>query len=219
VLPSACATSASSTSRPYTSYVRHCAMPSRRMWPPTVLPAAWAGVLAAPSGLTSLTSDAAPCHWAGCDCQQCGQQRVGKGASSTSLSLHLLREMLRHATVSGVAAHGAAISGCERSSGTSRHCNSYERGGARPGCRMWATGGSIPAYLLVPPDPARGPGESSRFADVGSCSAPGVSAHSAAFGACAKGQTGPHGWRPLRAMQHHGVAPEGIAYSAAIGVW
>jgi len=84
---------------------------------------------------------------------------------------------------------------------------------------MWATGGSIFAYLLVPPVPAGGPGESSRFADVGSCYAPGVSAHNAAFGACAKGQSGPHDLRPLRAMQLHDVAPEGITYSAAIGVW
>ena len=56
--------------------------------------------------------------------------------------------------------------------------------------------------------------------DVGdSCYAPGVSAHNAALGACAEGQSGPHDLRHLRAMQHHDVVPEGITYRAAIGVW
>jgi len=126
-------------SRPYISYERCRAMPSRRVWPTTVLPAACAVVLAAPSGLASLTSDAAPCHRAGCACLPCGLQRVGKRASSTSHSWYLLRARLRLALVSGVAARGAAISGCESASSTCRHCIAYERGGARPARRMWAT--------------------------------------------------------------------------------
>jgi len=56
-----------------------------------------------------------------------------------------------------VAVHGAAARGCERSSGTSRHCNSYERGGARPGCRMWATVATRRACprTMLPSAPAR----------------------------------------------------------------
>jgi len=98
-----CGHKASSTSRPYVPYVRCGAMPSLRLWPPTVLSSAWALHLlrvvqchdiapevatysaaisacekgpAAPAGLTSLTSDAAPCHRAGCDRLQYRRQHV-----------------------------------------------------------------------------------------------------------------------------------------------
>jgi len=54
VLPSVCAESASSTGRPCFSCARCRAMPSCRMW------------ACSTRSLTSLTSDAEPCHRAGC---------------------------------------------------------------------------------------------------------------------------------------------------------
>ena len=53
--------------------------------------------------------------------------------------LFLLRAMLHQAIVPGVVAHGAAISVGESSSNASRHYISYERCGAQPMRRMWAT--------------------------------------------------------------------------------
>ena len=48
---------------------------------------------------------------------------------------------------------------------------------------------------------------------------PGVSTHSAAVSARALGQSGQQAGQPLRAMQHHDIAPEALTYGAAISVW
>jgi len=60
--------------------LRRCgAMPSRRIWSPTALPSACVRIAGSPAGRASLTSDAVPCHRAGCGYLQCCNLRVRIG--------------------------------------------------------------------------------------------------------------------------------------------
>jgi len=66
------------------------------MWSPTVRPAARAGVSAAPAGLTSLASDPASCHRAGCvrlqGCLRTAVLILRNSFASLPLSKHLREE-------------------------------------------------------------------------------------------------------------------------------
>jgi len=81
---------------------------------PTVLPSARAKGPAAPAGLTSLTSDAAPCHRAGCDRLQYRHQRERKALAAPA-GLHLSRALRCQAIVPVAITYSAAISACEKS--------------------------------------------------------------------------------------------------------
>ena len=107
-------------------------------------------------------------------------------------ALHLLRAVRRQAIVPDVVAYGAAISGCGSSSSTSRRYFSYERCGAMPLRRLWATALRYPGIVPV------------------------VSARGAADRACARGQRGQQALQPRRAMRHHDFAPEVPAAPAGL---
>ena len=91
---------ASSISRPHISCERCGAVPSCRMGSSTVRPRCVRGEgPAASAGLTSLTSEAAPCRRPGCDQVLCRTSACGERGQQRPQALHSLRAMRRHAIV------------------------------------------------------------------------------------------------------------------------
>ena len=121
------------------------ALSSRRMCHVLCSPSACGKGPAASAGLTFLTSDAAPCHRAGCDQALCSRRYVRGGpAASTAMRRHVIapdvsrtvqpqcvrKRLQRHAVVPEVTTHWAAVSAGKRASNVGRPCLPHERGSA-----------------------------------------------------------------------------------------
>jgi len=161
VLPSAGATSASSTSRPCVSYECYLARPWSRMWSPTLLPAAGAGVSAAPAGRTSRASAPAPGHRAGCVRLQCCLYTAGlflrnpvPGSQTTG---EVVRSPAEVRSTSEVGGRGPTAEPVEDGPSRlpARRLGAYlEHQAARPSALF---GGEVAALAPLAGSPSRGP--------------------------------------------------------------
>ena len=195
-----CCLKASSISRPYVSFVRGGAVPSRRMGLPTALHSSGPSRPVVPASLTSLTVTRR--HAIAPDVVTYrAALSVRKNSPQHPPALHLLRAMLGHAIVPDVVPHRAAIRVSESASSARKPYISYDEAAPchRAGC----------GHLQCCPQCVRkAPAEP---ADLTSLTRDAAPCHRAGCGPAA-----PAALHLLRAMRSHAIARDVSAYSVVV---